>query len=115
MEKIVYCETCRHRPILKENGVIIAPEHNGVLDLLCPYVYGNSRPTGDFFCKNGEENSPKVGIYDFKMPKACIECPTYCDDGDYPTCILAQHSAGYTFNARANRMSCCPLRELKGN
>ena len=121
MEKIIYCANCIHRPITKNDHlggvIIIAPQRpTGENDFTCPFVYNSARmPSPDFFCRYGEEAKPTVGIYNFKMPEVCMECPCYDDNGDYPTCILTNRSAGYSFNARAKRMDWCPLRELKGD
>ena len=120
MEKIIHCVNCIHRPLVKcdnlGKSIIQAPHFpNGNEDLTCPFIYNSQMPSNHFFCKYGEEAKPKVGIYNFKMPEICIECPCYDDSGDYPTCILTHYSAGYNFNARIKRMDLCPLRELKGD
>ena len=46
---------------------------------------------------------------DIEMPDVCDHCPFFDDNGDYPTCIVTQHSKGYIFRYREKRMDDCPL------
>lgn len=46
---------------------------------------------------------------DIEMPGVCDHCPFFDDNGDYPTCIVTQHSKGYNFRYREERMDDCPL------
>jgi len=43
------------------------------------------------------------------MPNSCSGCFAFDDNGDYPTCIITQHSRGYNFNIHTKRMPDCPL------
>ena len=54
-----------------------------------------------------------IGI-DIEMPDVCDHCRFFDDNGDYPTCIVTQHSKGYAFRFREKRMDDCPLQYLTG-
>ena len=49
---------------------------------------------------------------DIEMPSCCADCPFFDDRWDYPTCQVNDHSRGYNFNIRENRMPDCPLQNV---
>ena len=49
---------------------------------------------------------------DIDMPDVCDHCRFFDYNGDYPTCIVTQHSEGYNFRYREERMDDCPLLSI---
>lgn len=49
---------------------------------------------------------------DIEMPSCCADCPFFDDRWTNPTCRVNDHSKGYTFNFRENRMPDCPLQNM---
>ena len=53
-----------------------------------------------------------VLIKNMSMPKDCDNCPFFDDNGDYPTCMVTNHSRGYNWSPFGQRMIDCPLKEV---
>lgn len=51
-------------------------------------------------------------IKGMEMPKDCNNCKFFNDNYDYPTCSVTDHSRGYNWNPRGQRMPDCPLVEV---